>query len=115
MGSAMDIVNSDTSPIQVSLELFMQFAADGSQGAYARLENGGSNFVTDFVEGENAIDRPLGRGGMARWTAILGPGEAARFVFGVWSAGHSVNCVIGNFTSGSPRVIYPVIYAKRLM
>lgn len=115
MGNAMDIVNSDPNPIEVSLEFFMQFTADGAQGAYARLESGGGNFVTDFVEGVNGIDRPLGRGGYGKWTVVLGPGQAARFVFGVWSAGQSVNCVIGNLTSGAPRVIYPVIYAKRLM
>lgn len=115
MGQAMDITNNDPNPIQVDLELYMQFTSDGAHGAYARLESGGSNYASNLVEGVNGIDRILGRGSQGKWSTILAPGQVARFVFGVWSTGASVNCVIGNFTTGSPRVINPVIYAKRLM
>lgn len=117
MGSFPVITNTDASPVEVEFELFMQFADDGPQGAYARLENNGSDYVTQFFEGLNAIDRPLGRGGMAKWTLVLGPGQSASIVFGVWSQGQSVNCVIGNFRGGSPSsvLVPPVAKVRRLM
>lgn len=117
MGEFPVITNTDASPVEVEFEFFMQFAADGPQGAYARLVNEGSDYVTQFFEGANAIDRPLGRAGMAKWNAVLGPGQSAKIVFGVWSQSQSVDCVIGNFRTGAPSsvLIPPIAKVRRLM
>lgn len=121
MGESQIITNDFGTAVEVTLRIRWSMQTAGNRsGFYASLVSGGSDYQTQFVEGQSNIKQEGYPGGFGEWTCVLDPSQRCQFRFGGWTNGAgNMEITTGSYdeSGGTPQqtVQQPSIFIRRLI